>query len=104
MQELPHRHPIYQGKFNQDLKCLNCSKNGNNSDNYYYCEFCSIGLCQNCYNKLCSVPNDKHVHKLSIGRTTFKCDKCKISFRYSITMCCRKCDFDLCPNCYCSKS
>ena len=40
---------------------------------------------------------------MSIGRTTFKCDKCKESFRSKITMNCRKCDFDLCPNCYCSE-
>ena len=103
MEQLLHRHPLQKGKFNSNLTCLICTKNGTNTEDYYFCEFCSIGLCQNCYNKLCSVPNNKHVHKMSIGRTTFKCDKCKESFRSKITMNCRKCDFDLCPNCYCSE-
>ena len=100
-----HEHNLIYANLN-DICYFCCCWIDNKSG--YKCENNDLILCHNCYEIIYiygyKVNNSLHRHDLKPSiREKWQCDICKKHFEKKISFLCKKCDFDVCYNCYFKK-
>ena len=99
-----HKHPLnYQEYLNDE--CNICQNQILNKSGYK-CNYCSLVLDSECYNKLLYGNKKKflHTHPLFlILKMEWKCDVCNNTFKNKYSFNCNQCDFDVCIKCYMEK-
>ena len=99
-----HDHPLnYEEKLNNT--CHVCEQKIGGKEGYK-CKECSLILCLNCYNKISYGTKKKSLHKHDLilqKRNKWKCNKCKKK-KGNASFYCKKCDFDVCIDCFIEKS
>ena len=90
--------------FSSDIICDVCKRKGDSAGLTYSCTSCEIELCENCYNQLDNLPNNRHNHSLLLRKRNFICDICHLNEPKvkRLSMYCSSCDYDICMKCYLS--
>jgi len=99
--QLAHEHPInYHPYLNEECKL--CKEKIVNEPGYK-CGICSFSLCYQCLNKIfCEgKQRDFHFHPLILLNNLFwSCEICKKNYMNTDSFHCKKCNFNICNNCY----
>lgn len=102
-----HEHPLFEKQINGFI-CELCFNKFNDIQKCYKCKECRIFICEKC-KKNCeenkpieinknAVKSKYHNHLLIKTQRPCRCDICRNSL--SESLCCEKCDFDLCFECH----
>ena len=85
-------------------ECDTCSSKFDKNVPSYYCVECNIDICKTCIEKLSRSKKknlDLDIHHLSPDiKYGWKCDLCRKSFEYRMSLSCSECRFYACLNCF----
>jgi hypothetical protein len=83
-------------------ECDYCNTRYDKNKGSYFCNECSIDICQGCYDKYVN-NKEKFIHRhelTALSKYDWKCKVCKKFYEYRISFTCDGCNIDACLNCY----